>query len=974
MDKKNWQHIEALFHAALAQPAEQRNAFLRNADEPDEIVDAVREMLRADADGSATINQVIRDAGADLDPDTIGEIEVWVGRRIGVYEITEHIASGGMGAVYAARRADDAFRQRVAVKLLAAGLASGDARARFLSERQILADLNHPNIAQLIDGGATDEGVPYLIMEFIDGQPIDEYCDENRLTINQRLRLFQSVCDAVQYAHRRLIIHRDIKPSNILVTKEGIPKLLDFGVAKLMEPDEASAKAALTAAQMRWLTPQTASPEQIRGEQVTTACDVYALGVLLYRLVSGYPPYHLTTFTQNEIMRVVCDTVTRRPSDVVGSRDGETTSAEAMPTVEQISSARSTSSGALRKRLRGDIDNIVLVAMHKDANRRYATVDQLAQDVGNYLGGWPVRARADSWGYRSGKFIKRNRFAVAASALLTLLIAGLVSYYTDQVTQERDIAQDQRQRAEQVSEFMLDMFEAANPMAKSGEPVTAAAVLKNAVATIDDELGEQPRVRADLLVEMGNAYRGLGMWTEAVALIEKSVAIERANFGNTHVELAEALAHLGSTKTRLRRNEESQEHYAESLVIYRQLFGPVHSGFIDVLNAQGAVSRRLGDTQQALRYHQEAETYAQQLSDDPDAQYANVLMSTGITHYTMQNHDAAIRSLTRSLDASRKVLDPHHEQIFTTLAFLANASQSRGRLDEGIAYYQELIDLEHASIGPDHPMVARAHKNLSTIFRDSGEFDNAEREVRKAIEIHTANFGADNYESVRGRAGLAEILYETGNIREAQALVVPTREAMALATSPDAKATISIDLLAAQIARDLEEWPTAERRFARVLAAAPKAFGPRDPATARALAEYAYLKAAAGDAASAKTSIGSAVEMLESDHESSNTAMIFALQGEVLLANEDFANAAVVLRTALRQGETYLGPAHWRLDFMRSSLGQALYASGETATGEALMKDAQLALAQTRPTNDRYRRAASQRYCKASDACTNATP
>ncbi len=422
MTPERWQQVKNVLAEALEELPANRTAYLDRSCAGDE--DLRREVeLCLDLERELSprfLNETALPRAA-ADAMTAGGLP-WVGRRIGAYKTIELIGVGGMGEVYRAFRADDHYRQDVALKVVRAGQDSGFIVTRFKNERQILASLEHPNIARLLDGGTVEEGAPYLVMELIEGQPIGQYCDSRRLSISDRLALFTQVCAAVQYAHQRLIIHRDIKPSNILVTPEGVPKLLDFGIAKVLGTDlESQATETLTA--FRVLTPGYASPEQIRGEPVTTASDVYSLGVVLYELLTGCSPYPATTRAPQELLRSICELEPEKPSAVIDKRSPN----GSLPTVEELSEERNTSPVKLRKRLKGDLDNIVLMALRKEPSRRYASVEQLAEDIRRNLATLPVVAQKDTARYRVSKFVARHRGGVLAAVTVALaLVAGLV--------------------------------------------------------------------------------------------------------------------------------------------------------------------------------------------------------------------------------------------------------------------------------------------------------------------------------------------------------------------------------------------------------------------------------------------------------------------------------------------------------------------------------------------------------------------
>ncbi len=425
MDPEHWQKIKNVLAGALELASADRVAYLDRACAGDDSVRREVELLLQQEDrvSSQFLNEasLARMSAAALP----AEENRWIGRRFGAYKTLEQIGAGGMGEVYRAVRADDQYSKQVALKQIRSGQDSGFVIARFKNERQILATLDHPNIARLLDGGTTEEGMPYLVMELIEGRPIGEYCAANKLSISDRLALFMQVCAAVQYAHQRLVIHRDIKPGNILVTADGVPKLLDFGIAKIMDVESESSEAERTLTMFRILTPRYASPEQVRGEPITTASDVYSLGVVLYELLTGRSPYPKNSGTSKETAHAVCEIEPVRPSIAVrqgkaatrSSADDESASREpAGPPPEKLA-----------KQLRGDLDNIVLMALRKEPERRYASVEQFSEDIRRYLATLPVAARKDTPRYRASKFIARHKAAVIAAVAVALtLVAGLV--------------------------------------------------------------------------------------------------------------------------------------------------------------------------------------------------------------------------------------------------------------------------------------------------------------------------------------------------------------------------------------------------------------------------------------------------------------------------------------------------------------------------------------------------------------------
>ncbi|MGH8100787.1 MAG: protein kinase domain-containing protein [Chthoniobacterales bacterium] len=432
MMPERWKQVEAVFEQALELPAEQRPAFLQsNCDGDQELRREVQSLLDSHARAGSFIDQPSLFAANDESDER--DAVVASGQLIGSYRVVRELGRGGMGAVYLAERADEQYRMRVAIKLIKRGMDTDSVLRHFRNERQILANFDHPNIAHLLDGGATENGLPYFVMEYIEGLPIDAYCKSQAVQINERLSLFRQVCAAVSYAHRRAVIHRDIKPSNILVSSDGTPKLLDFGIAKILQPaDSIDALVSLTGL---WpMTPEYASPEQVRGQSVTTASDVYSLGVVLYQLLTGQKPYRLKTPTPVEISRAIVEQEPLRPSTAIARSDGSSRSQTPNPKV-----------------LRGDLDNIVLMALRKEPGRRYQSVEQFSEDIQRYLERRPIRARKDTIRYRAARFVQRNRVATSAAALLFMsLLAGIVAttWEARRARKEEAIAKEQRVRAE----------------------------------------------------------------------------------------------------------------------------------------------------------------------------------------------------------------------------------------------------------------------------------------------------------------------------------------------------------------------------------------------------------------------------------------------------------------------------------------------------------------------------------------------
>lgn len=419
MTPEQWQAIRPILESALELDPDSRASYLDSACADSFLRQEVESLLASHEQAGP---QVMAPGAAPIFDDEPEPQADWLkGKRIGAYEILEEVAVGGMGAVYRAARADGQYRQQVALKIVRADLGSGPAANRFRNERQILASLDHPNIAKILDGGATAEGLPYLVMEFVDGLPITAYCDQHKLTVDGRLEVFRTVCSAAHYAHKRQVIHRDIKPSNILITSEGVPKLVDFGIAKILDPSLLSESAALTTGGEWLMTPEYASPEQFRGEAITAATDVYSLGLVLYELLTGHRAHRFPSRMPHEMARAVLQTDPEKPSTVIRRKEG---SGEIPLTEDLVSGLRGDSPDKLRRRLTGDVDNIVLKAIRKEPRERYASADQLSEDIRRYLEGLPILARKATVAYRGRKYIRRHKVGVAGAAIIFVSLIG----------------------------------------------------------------------------------------------------------------------------------------------------------------------------------------------------------------------------------------------------------------------------------------------------------------------------------------------------------------------------------------------------------------------------------------------------------------------------------------------------------------------------------------------------------------------
>ncbi len=509
-----WIQVRDVLEEVLLLAPEDRSRFLDRACPQAELRRYVDSLIISYEKADGFLEQPASDQHAELSSDTESS-QIWIGRRIGPYRIEEEIGEGGMGTVFRAVRADDEYQKQVAIKLLRGGFASSFAVGRFRTERQILAGLEHPNIARLLDGGRTEEGYPYLVMELVNGVPIDQYCDTHTLTIVKRLQLFRTVCDAVQFAHQNLVIHRDLKPANILVSADGVPKLLDFGIAKLLIDESLSPAPEQTVGFLRMMTPEYASPEQVRGDPISTATDVYSLGVVFYLLLTGHHPYRLTDASPQALTKAVCDTEPPKPSEIVlriEAIGGPGERVRLTVTPESVGCTRNSKPDKLRNRLEGDLDNIALMALRKDPQRRYSSIEQFSEDIRRHLAGLPVRARKDTFVYRGSKFVQRHKLVVAAITLFMItLLGGIVA-----TVRQARIARAERAKAERrfndvrklATSLIFDVHDSIQNL--PGATPVRKLIVDRAVHYLDSLETEAPD-DVDLQRELAWAYQRVGL-------------------------------------------------------------------------------------------------------------------------------------------------------------------------------------------------------------------------------------------------------------------------------------------------------------------------------------------------------------------------------------------------------------------------------------------------------------------------------
>jgi tetratricopeptide (TPR) repeat protein/tRNA A-37 threonylcarbamoyl transferase component Bud32 len=751
MNPESWLRLESIFFRAVELPPEDRGAFLDQACADDPTlraeVDAVLAAHRA-AGGTDQLDRLISPAPL---PEPLGAP---VGTMLGPYLIEELVGRGGMGDVYRASRMDGQYRRQVAIKLVRPTRVSADLLRRFRLERQILARLEHPNIATLLDGGLTASGQPYLVMPYVDGLPITRYADQHRLGLVERLRLFKIVCAAVQFAHANLIVHRDLKPSNILVTGDGQPLLLDFGIAKLLDPSDFDLTVPTTG-DLLMLTPEHAAPEQFLGGPVTTATDVYALGTLLYELLTGVRPFH--SVAPLDLPRAVRELEPTRPSAVL---------------------AASSQEAARARELRGDLDHMVLMALRKDPARRYASAGQFAEDVNRYLSGRPVIARADTLGYRARKFVIRNRFGVAgvAAAALLLMGAAVVTAWQSRLRAVALVqAEAQRTRSTRLAEFLVGVFDSNDPNETRGRTITARELLDRAAERLRGELAEEPLLRADLEFAVGRAYSTLGLATTSAEVFERVLAERRAELAPNDPDVAEAVEWLGRARAYQGRLPEAASLGREALALKEQSLGPSDPKLVATLTLIARVGNILDprDTSgTTLPLLQRALTILRAQPEPNQRELANVLRTLGGLSATRGEGDKALGYDREAITAARKVLDPSHPFLYNLYEDLATAFRVSGQVDSAIAIHRWLLGERERVFGPEHPDVAFSLHNLATNLSLMHRYAEAIPLYQRAIAIREKVGGANHYLVGHSLAGLGGAMAGAGDLAGAERVLV----------------------------------------------------------------------------------------------------------------------------------------------------------------------------------------------------------
>ncbi|HKL88993.1 MAG TPA: serine/threonine-protein kinase [Salinibacter sp.] len=888
----DWSEIDALLDEALDRPPDEWDAFLdRKCGDRPALREELESLLAAEQEAPSFLEQEAMNFAAPAYEPEEGESLAddplaAPSHHVGPYRLEEEIGRGGMSRVFRAVRTDGGFDQTVAVKLLRMGLDTEAARRRFRLEQQVLAKLQHPHIAALLDGGLTADDVPYLVMEYVRGQPITTYCDDNVLPIPERIALLCDVGQALQHAHRNLVVHRDLKPSNVMVTPEGTVKLLDFGIAKLLDGAEASITLPETRTGVRPMTPAYAAPEQVRGGAVSTATDVYQMGVLAYEVLTGHRPFDCSD--RRDVERAILDTQPDRPSTVVGQAcpEAEAEDTDRPATPEAISKARGTTPRQLRHLLEGDLNTIVRTAMRKDEERRYASVEALVGDFERYCEGKPIEARAASLDYRAQKFVQRNRLLVSIVAAF----AGLVFTFGLLLFQQRERAEQEAQKAEIVSSYLVDLFGAGTP-AGTPDTVTARTLVRRGLNRVE-RLQDRPVVQAEMLDALGQAARGIGEWEQADSLLQRSLTLRRRHLEPPHPDLVASLLHAASTEWSERRYWKARPLYEDALEMSRYLGQGEHranilEGLARTMSQQGApdsaevlmrrsierrrrthgdhyhelpldqmhlarIVQRQGKHGEAealyragLRQMEEATGYTPTERVEAYNNFGNLLRNKGENAAAATYYRKALTLASRTMGEDHPWTRRARDNLYTTLI-------RRGRYEDALSLARTNLEVAARQYTSPHPAVTDAYQHVGHLLDNMGRSAEAAPILRRTVRMRTKVRGDDHIQTHNSRVRYALCLVERGRLRPAEQLL---RQAeTALQRAPSDSTTVDVTRMEAillvgkgTLYAKQQDWRAAQAYLRRGYRLRRQQVGIRAPLSQRALRSLAevYQKAEA---------------------------------------------------------------------------------------------------------------------------------
>jgi serine/threonine protein kinase/tetratricopeptide (TPR) repeat protein len=757
---------------------------------------------------------------------------------VGPYRILKELGRGGVGAVFLAVRDDDEYRKQVAIKLLRPGTENEELVRRFRRERQILASIDHPYIAKLLDGGTTTNGLPYLVMEHVEGQPLDRHCDRRKLSITARLDLIRKVCEAVHFAHQNLVVHRDLKPGNILVTSDGQPKLLDFGVAKLLNPAMFSVTVDPTRTESRMMTPEYASPEQIRGESITTASDIYSLGVVLYKLLTGHGPYRIRTGQFHELARAICEEEPTRPSTVIDLEEEipDDDGRIRRVTAESVSRSREGSRDRLRRKLRGELDHIVLMAMRKEPHRRYASAEQFNDDIGRYLENLPIRARKGTWTYHSSRFVRRHRVALGA---VVLFIVGLVTAFAITIG-ERRRAERESERARAVVEFLTTTLSAVDPRVAQGDEPTVRQLLDEAETSVarlpSVEQSAIRRVIAESRFELGHLRQARAQY---VTLLEASMA----GPGPGHRETLTAQAGLAATQAELGELKDAEASARAAVAGYQQIEAADVRGALKAAHTLVRVLIRLGTPDRLAEADRLLASSAARVSSlAPDDVGRLTHSQLGVQVKSAQGRQLEAEPLARrAYQQTLSAMGPRHPLTLEAFDTLSYSLLSLGRYAELLQTQRHHADESRRVLGADHIMTLRAESTIAETLRQLDRFDESKKAYEQVLADKVRVLGATHRSTLLTRHNVALLYKDLKQPAAAERMLRDLARVQAEVLGPEHVDTLDTEMMVALTLYSQNRMEESRDAYAAVLRRIKSALGESAESYLVGTANYAGL-------------------------------------------------------------------------------------------------------------------------------------
>ena len=932
LNRERWQVLEPLLDQALELSAEEQATWLQSLHtKSPELADELVSLL-AGEDAANLSGFLVEPLQLPLTEESLA------GLQLGGYTLERLLGQGGMGAVWLGRRTDGRFEGYAAVKLLNLAFLSARGSLRFRGEGSLLARLTHPGIARLLDAGVAGSGQPYLVLEYVEGQRIDAFADERGLTLTQRIGLMLQVLAAVGHAHANLIVHRDLKPSNILVTSDGAAKLLDFGIAKLLVPDALEPRAALTVAGGRALTPEFSAPEQLRGMAITTATDVYAAGVLLYILFTGRPPYELAGRSVAEIERIIGETEPAKPSAAFAG-------AHRKDAVERAR-ARSLPPDRIARQLQGDLDAIVLKALRKEPERRYASAAALADDLERFLAGRPVLARPESRMYRARKFVGRHRTGVAIAAGVIIMLAAAA-------IRERTLrarAETEAQKTRAVEEYLVSVFDVSDPYARpnpDGSEVSARALLDRGAARVDSVLARQPDVQAELRAVLGRVYASLGLYDRAAPLLQRSLEQRRTLYGPRHATVAAAMDQLGEVLGDQNNFQQAEPLLREALALRRSLLGNADSLTAQSINHLATLLQERSDYPAADSLFREALAISQAVYGADHENTARSMNDLAVLLYLKGQYDDAESFYRQALDVYRRRVGEDNVETAETLQNLANVYEEKGKFAEAESIYRRSLAIKRKVLGNAHPSVTISLNNLgSMLASDLNRPDEAEPLIREALALDRQIFGENHSYVAAGLNNLATVLRRQGEFDEAVQVFRQTLAMNRAIFGPEhIRVALNLNNLAGvlhikgDVAAAAPLFRDARSLFRRLVGEEHPSYWAASFNLARALRENDQ----AAEAEQILRTLSSKIENNQAQRPLYINAQVSL--GRVLTERGRPQEARTVLERALEMARQQFGSDNNRLGEPLLALGKCLVALGQRQKAEPLLREASAKLA-----------------------------